>query len=239
MLIIPAIDIRNGNCVRLLQGDPGKETIYSTSPADVAREFQDMGAELIHVVDLDGAFLGDTVNFNLIAEIKKSVKIPIEVGGGIRSMESVEKYLDAGINRIILGTVVLRPEFSGIIEKYRKYIIAGIDARNSMVATHGWKNISHLDALEFIKELVSIDIKEIIYTDISTDGMLSGPNFPTIEKILTEIKGIELIASGGIASYSDIKKLKEYVNMGLKGCILGKSIYDRRIDLKEAIALAG
>ena len=235
MLLIPAIDIRNGNCVRLLQGDPDKETVYSSNPVDMARDFEEMGARLIHVVDLDGAFTGDTVNFDLIARIAASVKIPIEVGGGIRTTDAVQRYLDAGIGRIILGTVVLRPQFSGIIEKFRKNIIAGIDARNSMVATHGWKNISEINALEFIKELKNIGIREIIYTDISTDGMLSGPNFSSIEKILTDIGGIDLIASGGISSYADILKLKEFTGMGLKGCILGKAIYDRRIDLREAI----
>ena len=198
-----------------------------------------MGARLIHVVDLDGAFSGSTVNFDLITRIAASVKIPIEVGGGIRSAGAVQRYIDAGITRVILGTAVLRPEFREIIEMHGRHIIAGIDARDSMVATHGWKNQSQINALDFIKELKNIGIREIIYTDISTDGMLTGPNFPSILRILDEAPGVELIASGGISSYDDIMKLKEYSGRGLKGCILGKAIYDRRIDLREALKRVG
>ncbi len=237
MLIIPAIDIKKGNCVRLLQGDPNKETVYSSDPVDMAKRFEDMGAQLIHVVDLDGAFSGDTVNMELVIEISKAVSIPIEIGGGIRTIESAGRYIDAGIKRIIFGTLLLEEEFSGFIDKFSDYIIAGVDARDSMVATHGWKSTTKINAIDFIKELKKIGIKETIYTDISTDGMLKGPNFSAYEKILSEVKGISIIASGGISSYEDIKRLSYLCGKGLKGCITGKAIYDGKIDLGEAIKL--
>ncbi len=237
MLIIPAIDIKDGNCVRLLQGDPDRETVYFNDPASVAKSFEEQGAELIHVVDLDGAFRGYPVNKDIVKKIARSVKIPIEIGGGIRTIESAGEYISAGINRIILGTVVLEESFKDFIKKYAGYIIAGIDAKDSMIATHGWKNVSHVSSVEFINGLLEAGIKEVIYTDISTDGMLSGPNFASIENVLNKAKGVSLIASGGVSNYDDIVKLKRYEPLGLKGCITGKAVYEKTIDLKKAIAM--
>ncbi len=237
MLIIPAIDIKGGNCVRLLQGDPDKETVYSDDPLKMARKFQEMGAELIHVVDLDGAFEGKTVNSDLVIRIADSLEIPIEIGGGIRSADAAKKYIDSGIERIILGTVVLEDEFRELLGRFSGKIIVGIDARDSLVATHGWKNVSSIPAVEFIQKLMDSSITEIIYTDIKTDGMLKGPNLQAIEDILARCPGISLIASGGVSSIDDIKKLSEYTSSGLKGCIIGKAVYDGRIDLEEAINL--
>ncbi len=237
MLVIPAIDIKNGRCVRLVQGDPDRETVYSDDPAAVARRFEDMGARLIHVVDLDGAFEGRPVNRDLVAKIAKSVSIPIEIGGGVRTVDAVQSYLDAGIQRIILGTVLLEEGFQALLERYANHIIAGVDAKNAMVATHGWKQVSGVPAVEYIKELQKKGIGEIIYTDISTDGMLAGPNFASIERILSEAGGISLIASGGVSSLDDIRRLGAYNDRGLKGCITGKAIYDGRIDLRQALSL--
>jgi phosphoribosylformimino-5-aminoimidazole carboxamide ribotide isomerase len=237
MLIIPAIDIKNGNCVRLLQGDPDKETVYSDDPVKMALKFQEMGAELVHVVDLDGAFSGKTVNRDLVVRISHTVKVPIEIGGGIRTADAAKNYIDSGIKRIILGTVVLEDEFQNLIKKFSGNIVAGIDARDSLVATHGWKNVSEVHAVDFIKKLMDLNVTEIIYTDIKTDGMLKGPNIRAIEEILTKCPGISLIASGGVSSIDDIKNLSEYSSSGLKGCIVGKAIYDGRLDLKEAIRL--
>jgi phosphoribosylformimino-5-aminoimidazole carboxamide ribotide isomerase len=236
MLIIPAIDIKNGNCVRLLQGDPDKETVYSDDPVKMALKFQEMGAELIHVVDLDGAFTGKTVNRDLVVRISGSVEVPIEIGGGIRTADEAKNYIDSGIKRIILGTVVLEEEFQNLIGKFSGNIVAGIDAKDSMVATHGWKSVSKVHAVEFIKKLMDMGVTEIIYTDIKTDGMLRGPNVGAIEEILSECPGISLIASGGVSSIDDIMKLSAYSSSGLKGCIVGKAIYDGRVDLKEAIS---
>lgn len=236
MLIIPAIDIKNGNCVRLLQGDPDKQTVYSSNPVEVARRFEQDGAELIHVVDLDGAFEGRPVNHAIVSAIASSVSIPIEIGGGIRSADSIRMYADRGIQRIIVGTVILEESFRAMVGPYRDILIAGIDARDSMVATHGWKQSSAMKAMDLIRDMASFGITEIIYTDIATDGMLTGPNLKAIEEILGTISGIRLIASGGISSINDIASLARFENSGLKGCITGKAVYDGRIDLREAIS---
>lgn len=237
MLIIPAIDIKNGKCVRLLQGDPDQETVYFNNPVDVARDFEAKGAELIHVVDLDGAFEGNPVNKDIVIEIARSISIPIEIGGGIRSAGSIDEYLSAGIKRIILGTAVIEDDFETIIKEYKEFIIAGIDAKDFKIATHGWKTVSEISSFEYIKYLHNIGIYEIIYTDISTDGMLMGPNIKSIQKILEGIKNIALIASGGISTNKDILDLNKYSASGLKGCIIGKAIYEKKIDLREAISL--
>jgi phosphoribosylformimino-5-aminoimidazole carboxamide ribotide isomerase len=235
MLVIPAIDIKGGQCVRLLQGDPDRETVYSSDPVAMARRFEGLGARLIHVVDLDGAFEGYPVNKSMVMEISRSIAIPIEIGGGIRSREAIEEYLNAGIGRIILGSSVLDDNFDHLLEGYGDNIIVGVDAKNSMVATHGWKRVSDIAALDFIRGLVERGIGEIIYTDISTDGMLTGPNFESVESILRAVRGISLIASGGIASIDDMHRLNAFSQLGLKGCIVGKAIYDGRIDLREAL----
>lgn len=236
MLIIPAIDIKNGNCVRLLQGDPDRETVYSSSPVDVARRFEEAGAKLIHVVDLDGAFEGKPVNHGIVEAIASSVSIPVEIGGGIRTAETVSMYADMGIRRIIVGTVILEESFRSMIKKFGGILVAGIDAKNSMVATHGWKKASTMKAMDLISEITGRGITEIIYTDIATDGMLTGPNLEAIEEILEKVKDISLIASGGISSMKDIEALLRFEGSGLKGCITGKAVYDGRINLHDAIA---
>jgi phosphoribosylformimino-5-aminoimidazole carboxamide ribotide isomerase len=236
VLIIPAIDIKNGNCVRLLQGDPDRQTVYSSNPVDVARGFEEAGARLIHVVDLDGAFEGRPVNHAIVSAIASSVSIPIEIGGGIRSADTVKMYADHGIRRVIVGTIILEESFKSMIGQFREILVAGIDARNSMVATHGWKQASSVKAMNLIREITASGINEVIYTDIATDGMLTGPNIKAIEEILDEIKGIQLIASGGISSIEDILALSRFESAGLKGCITGKAVYDGRIDIREAIS---
>lgn len=236
MLVIPAIDIKNGRCVRLLQGDPDRETVYGDDPVAQALRFQDLGAKLIHVVDLDGAFGGRPVNHGIVKEIARALTIPIEIGGGIRNEETVREYLDAGIGRIIIGTAVLNENFSGLFEKFRDNIIVGIDAKNSLVATHGWKTVSDVVAVDYIREMQKRGVGEVIYTDISTDGMLTGPNYPAIERILDEVRGIRLVASGGVSTIDDLVRLKEYVPRGLVGAIVGKAVYDGRVDLAEAFS---
>ncbi len=239
MLVIPAIDIMGGNCVRLLQGDPDRETVYSSDPVSMALGFQEAGARLIHIVDLDGAFSGEPVNRKIVASIASSVTIPIEIGGGIRNEEAIRIYADHGIRRIIIGTMALDPSFRVILDRYRDILVAGVDARDSMVATHGWKNVSTVRALDVIREIESLGIHELIYTDIATDGMLSGPNIQAMKEILNAFPGMGLVASGGISSLDDIRKLMELESYGLKGCITGKALYDGRIDLREAISRFG
>jgi phosphoribosylformimino-5-aminoimidazole carboxamide ribotide isomerase len=239
VLIIPAIDIRGGKCVRLLQGDPDKETAYSDNPVEMARRFQNEGASLIHVVDLDGAFRGTPVNTDIIASIAGSLNIPIEIGGGIRDEESIKVYLDLGITRIIVGTLIFRGAFKNLIDKFGNIFIAGIDVRNSVVATHGWKTATGVDPIGIMKEIYDLGIHEFIYTDISTDGMLAGPDIAGLKDILREIRGIDLIASGGVSSMSDLERLSGLERDGLKGCIIGKAIYDGRIYLPDAISNYG
>lgn len=239
MLIIPAIDLRDGKCVRLLQGDPDRQTVYSDDPVGMARRFRDAGAKLIHVVDLDGAFAGKPVNDRVVAEIARSAGVPIEIGGGIRTGEDIRRYADHGISRIIVGTAILDDSFRGIAEEFRELLVAGVDAKNSMVATHGWKKLSGARAMELIREIVRLGVSEVIYTDIATDGMLTGPNVGALGELLSGVDGIRLIASGGISSMDDIEKLSRLVPSGLKGCITGKAVYDGKIDLREAIARFG
>jgi phosphoribosylformimino-5-aminoimidazole carboxamide ribotide isomerase len=236
VLIIPAIDIKNGNCVRLMQGDPDKETVYSSSPVDVAKRFEEAGAKLIHVVDLDGAFEGKPVNHAIVSAIASAVSVPVEIGGGIRTAGAVSMYADMGIRRIIVGTVILEESFKSMTGKFRDILVAGIDAKNSMVATHGWKKASSMKAMDLIREISGYGITDVIYTDIATDGMLTGPNLGAIQEILEKFKNIGLIASGGISSISDIEALSRFEGSGLKGCITGKAVYDGRINLHEAIA---
>lgn len=236
MLIIPAIDLRDGNCVRLKQGDPTQQTVYSHDPVSVARGFEALGARLIHVVDLDGAFHGRPINHEAVLAIARAVSIPIEIGGGIRTEESVARYVDAGIKRIILGSVLLTDAVRPVVDRYASSIIAGIDARDGMVATHGWKNNSAVRALTLIAEMKEWGIREVIYTDIATDGMLQGPNIAALGEILDTIPGISLIASGGVSTLDDIRALAALSSRGITGCIVGKAIYDGRIDLREAMA---
>jgi phosphoribosylformimino-5-aminoimidazole carboxamide ribotide isomerase len=238
MKIIPAIDIKNGKCVRLIQGDPSRETIYCEDPVAQARVFASAGAKLIHVVDLDGAFAGLPINKEIVKNIAKEAGIPIEIGGGIRSDEIIDEYRDAGICRFIIGTAALEDinAFAITVEKYGNQIIAGVDAKSALVATRGWQKVSDISAIDFILDLVSIGVQEIIYTDIATDGMLKGPNIPAIREILEKIPGIRLIASGGVGSMEDIHRLNELASLGLDGCIVGKAIYDGRIQLTDAFS---
>lgn len=235
MLVIPAIDLKGGKCVRLRQGDPHQQTVYSDDPVAMARKFEADGAKLIHVVDLDGAFEGRPVHHHLVKDIAKAVSIPIEIGGGIRTREAIEEYVREGIKRVIIGTALLGEGFNELFQLYRDNIIVGVDARNSRVATHGWKELSNIDAIELIRDLNEKGVEEIIFTDISTDGMLKGPNFSSMEKLLKEVPGIRLIASGGVSSVDDVVRLKELVPLGLVGAIVGKAIYDGRINLTDAL----
>jgi len=176
---------------------------------------------------------------NIVTEIASSVSVPIEIGGGIRTEETIRMYADNGIRRIIIGTMAIDPSFRQVLDRNKDILVAGVDARNSMVATHGWKNVSSVRAIEVIREIESLGIRELIYTDIATDGMLSGPNIQAMRDILTAFPGIGLVASGGISSLDDISNLAELESYGLKGCITGKALYDGRIDLWEAISRFG
>jgi phosphoribosylformimino-5-aminoimidazole carboxamide ribotide isomerase len=237
MLVIPAIDLKDGKCVRLVQGKRDAVTTYSSDPVETARHWETCGAKLLHVVDLDGAFSGTLKNLDVILKIRKSVRIPLQVGGGIRKIGNMINLFSAGIDRIIIGTAAIEdPEF--ITDSCRKYpgrILAGIDAKEGMVAIRGWEEVTSLTAREMARRLELIGIAGIIYTDITRDGMLSGPNIEETKEMVESVR-IPVIASGGVSCIDDIKNLLKIKN--LWGVITGKAIYSDALDLREAIKFA-
>jgi phosphoribosylformimino-5-aminoimidazole carboxamide ribotide isomerase len=238
MIVIPAIDLKDGLCVRLLQGKKENATVYSDNPASTARRWESCGARLLHVVDLDGAFTGNQKNFDGICKIREAVKIDIQVGGGIRDIEKIDTLISAGINRVILGTVAIEnPELvKEVCKKYPSRVLVGIDAKNGMAAVKGWVEVTRVKAKELALKMQDYGAAGIIYTDISKDGMLTGPNIETTREMV-EFLDIPVIASGGISSINDIKNLM--IIKGLWGAITGKAIYSGAIDLREAIKLTG
>ena len=236
MKIIPAIDIQNGNCVRLKQGDFQKETIFHSSPLDMAQKWVNDGAERLHLVDLDGARLGSPINIDVVSSIcKKFPNIPIQIGGGIRNFETAERYLKAGANFIIIGTkAVKEPDFiKQLCMKYPGKIIIGIDAKNSEVATEGWKSISGKNALSLAKEFEEYGVSEIIYTDIEKDGMMKGPNIEATINLASNIS-IPVIASGGVSCLEDIQEISAHGKLGITGIIIGRALYEKKFNIRDA-----
>lgn len=233
MLIIPAIDIINGEPVRLYQGDYSKKQIVASSALNIAKEFQDSGAEYLHLVDLDAARIGKPFNAELIINIAKSVSMKTEVGGGIRNMEQVEFYLNNGIDRVILGTAAIEDEHFLLeaISKYPDSIAVGIDCKEGYACGRGWLSDSNKEYISFAKELQEKGVKIIIFTDISKDGTLMGPNLEML-KALREAVSIHIIASGGIKDLEDVMEIKR---LGIDSTIIGKAIYSNTLDLKETI----
>ena len=234
MVILPAIDLHEGQCVRLNQGDYATAQKVAENAVETARRFANAGARWLHVVDLDGAKAAKPLNDSTIFEIVKDTQMHVEVGGGIRDMNTVEYYLQNGVSRIILGSAALRsPEFvKEAVQKYGKKIAVGIDARDGKVAAEGWLETSDVDYLEMAKRMEDIGVRYLIVTDISRDGMLNGPNLVMLDKINNAVS-CNIIASGGIASEADLSALQA---RGVYGAVLGKSIYEGAIDLKQAIA---
>lgn len=239
MLVIPAIDIKGGKCVRLVQGKMDQETVYSTNPVEVAKKWQSMGAEFLHLVDLDGAVAGEPKNTDAIEAIADAISIPFQVGGGIRDIEAINLYLAMGASRIILGTVALENSWfvRDVCEKHHGQILVGIDARDGKVAIKGWETLTSKAAMELAKELEDAGVAGIIYTDISRDGMLKGPNIEGTKALAQSVK-IPIIASGGVSNIEDIKRLKELESVGVVGVITGKAIYTGGLNLTEAIKVA-
>jgi len=234
MQLYPAIDIINGQAVRLIQGDYSQETVYDKDPVKVARKWAEAGASFIHVVDLDGALNGQWANKEVISAIVKAVDVPVQTGGGIRTLEDIKERLDVGINRVILGTVAIKePQLVGEAVKYfgSEKILVGIDAKEGQVAIHGWEEVSHLSALDLCKQVKAMGVTTIVYTDIAKDGMMAGPNIEQTSFLASET-GLSLIASGGVASYEDLDKVK---NSLATGVIIGKALYTEAIELKKAI----
>lgn len=236
MEILPAIDLKNGEVVRLVEGDYNNKTTYFTDPLEILDFFIESGSKYLHVVDLDGASDGETVNFKTIEKIIKKCDLFVEVGGGIRSEDTIRKYLDIGVKRTILGTIAVENTkfLEDMINKYQNHIAVSIDSRDRMIAIKGWKEIKKEDSVEFCKQIDDMGIDTIIYTDISKDGKLSGTNLD-IYKELREKISCNIIASGGVTYEDEIKKLKD---MGINGAIVGKAIYEKKIDLKHIIEIA-
>ncbi|MGG7620661.1 1-(5-phosphoribosyl)-5-[(5-phosphoribosylamino)methylideneamino]imidazole-4-carboxamide isomerase [Bacillus coreaensis] len=234
--IYPAIDMRGGKCVRLLQGDYNQETVYGDSPFDMAKSFADAGAEWIHMVDLDGAKDGKRVNDRFVIEAAQKHDAKVQIGGGIRTEEDILHYLNNGVSRVIIGSVaVSNPEFAiEMIQKYGEKIAIGLDAKDGYVATHGWLDTSSVTAVELGKRLAEAGAETFIFTDIATDGMLSGPNLLAVEKLAVET-GKSVIASGGVSELADLRALKELVGKGVSGAIVGKAIYEGRFSVPEAL----
>lgn len=237
MIIIPAIDLKDGRCVRLLQGKKEEVTVYSDDPASMAEHWVDLGARMLHVVDLDGAFSGEQKNMEQIREIRKRIHIPMQLGGGIRDMETISRLVEMGVDRVIIGTsAASNPDM--IQEAARKYperVLVGIDAKDGMVAVKGWVEVTEWEAIDFAGKMETLGAAGIIYTDISRDGMLSGPNVAAMAR-MTEAVKIPVIASGGVSNLEDIKSLMQIKN--LWGVITGKALYSGSLDLKQAIELA-
>lgn len=233
MRIYPAIDIKDGKCVRLLRGNFNDMTIYGDNPEEMARKWESLGGEYIHVVDLDGALKGHGVNAEAIKAICKAVSVPVQTGGGIRTIADIESKLERGISRVIIGTkAVSDSEFvKDAIRRYGEKIVIGIDAKDGMVAIEGWEKTSEFTAVEFGKRMVDIGVKTIIYTDIATDGTLMGPNVSAMAEMVKST-GADIIASGGIGNIEHIKSL---VRTGVEGVITGRALYTGNIELPEAI----
>lgn len=235
MRIYPAIDIKDGKCVRLFKGRFDDMTIYGDDPAAMAKKWESLGGEYIHVVDLDGALKGHGVNAEVIKKICQSVNVPVQTGGGIRTMEDIEYKLSCGIERVIIGTkAVTDAEFvKRAVDKYKEKIVIGIDAKDSMVAIEGWEQVSDFTAVDFAKKMENIGVQTIVYTDIATDGTLAGPNVSAMSEMAKAVK-INIIASGGIGSNEHISSL---IPTGVEGVIVGKALYTDKVDLSKAIQM--
>ena len=240
MIIIPAIDIRGGKCVRLFKGDFEKETVYFENPAEAAEKWESEGGEFLHLVDLDGARTGEPKNLAVVKEILSKVKIPAELGGGIRDMAHIEEVLSLGVNRVILGSVAVKNP-ALVKEACKTYggdkIVVGIDAKDGVVAVEGWGVSGDIKAVELAKRMKDAGVTTVIYTDISRDGTLKGVNAKETAKLAKE-SGLKIIASGGVSSLRDIEILKEYEKDGIEGVIVGKSIYTGSLNLNEAVKIA-
>lgn len=239
MLVIPAIDLKDGRCVRLRQGDMAAETVYSDDVTEVASRWQQQGAGLIHVVDLNGAVDGEPKNLPHIESVMKAVRVKVQVGGGIRTIDTVRRYLNAGVSRVVLGTAALtnRALLDQACQEFPQRIVLGLDARDGRIAVKGWTTVSDVRAIDLLKELSGCAIAAVVYTDIARDGMLNGPNIPALKEVV-EYSSFPVIASGGITRLEDLQAVRS-LGQKIEGAIVGKALYDGKLDLKAAVAALG
>lgn len=234
MKLYPAIDIKDGRCVRLKQGRFDQVKVYSDSPAEVAALWESKGASFLHLVDLDGALKGRSANADCIREIVQTVNIPAELGGGIRSLDDIREVLELGVYRAIIGTKAVEdPQMlRDAVEQFgAEHIAVGIDAKDGMVAVNGWEQVSQISAMELAMQMKEMGVKTIIYTDISRDGMLTGPNVEATKR-LSDATGLNVVASGGVSCMEDLRQIHE---AGIHGAIIGKALYEERVDLADAV----
>ena len=236
MKLYPAIDLKDGKCVRLLQGDYNEVTVYGENPGEMAKKWERLGGDFLHIVDLDGAKAGKEINGEAIRQIVEAINIPIELGGGIRSIEDISLQLSRGVNRVILGSAAIKNR-ALVKEALDTFgpdkIVVGVDAKGGMVAVEGWLEVTDTSALTFCQELEKMGVQTVIYTDIAKDGMMQGPNIEETEKLVKETH-LDIVASGGVSSLEDLKALEK---IGVYGAIIGKAIYTGAIDLEEAAKL--
>ena len=236
MRVIPAIDLKDGRCVRLRQGEMAAETVYSEDVASVARRWQQQGADLIHVVDLNGAVDGEPKNLPQIEAVMKTVSVRVQVGGGIRTIDTVRRYLHSGVARVVLGTAALtdRGFLAQACQEFPRRILLGLDARDGKVAVKGWTSISATKATDLLTELAGLELGAVIYTDIACDGMLNGPNLTALREVV-ELSSFPVIASGGITRIEDLQAVQSF-GPRVEGAIIGKALYDGKLDYREALA---
>ncbi|MGQ0701079.1 MAG: 1-(5-phosphoribosyl)-5-[(5-phosphoribosylamino)methylideneamino]imidazole-4-carboxamide isomerase [Panacagrimonas sp.] len=237
MLLIPAIDLKNGECVRLRQGRMDDVTVFSKDPVSVAKRWADEGAQRLHVVDLDGAIKGQPMNLKVVEQIVAAVKIPVQIGGGVRDEETVQRYLDAGVSYVIIGTkAVNTPHFlHDLCLEYPRHIIVGLDAKDGRVALNGWAKLTHHDVVEMAQHCERDGVEAIIYTDIGRDGMMQGFNLESTRRLARAVN-TPVIASGGVSSLDDIRLLKELESEGVVGAVIGRALYEGGLSLKECLA---
>ena len=237
MLLIPAIDLKDGKCVRLRQGEMSQVTRYSDDPVGMAEQWQNLGARYLHIVDLDGAVEGTPKHLPQIEAIAKKLTIPIQVGGGIRNMETVQAYRSIGVDRVVVGTAALQDSqfLSSVAQQFPQKILVGIDVKQGLVAVHGWTTVSTLTPLQVFDSIKDLPLGGIVYTDISRDGMLNGPNISALREA-AETSPVPVIASGGVTALDDIRAIQE-IGGNISGVIIGKALYEGTLDLKAALAL--
>lgn len=237
MIVYPAIDLKNGECVRLYQGDFSQKTVVNPDPIAQAIQFEKEGAKALHIVDLDGALSGDLTNFNVIKKIRQSISIPIQIGGGIRSLQQINQYLTIGIEKVIIGSKAVEdPEFvKEAVSQYGNQIIVGIDAKNGFVAINGWLDVSKESYLILAKSIASMGVKTVIFTDIAKDGTLAGPNLEQLKELIEEVPQLAVIASGGISNKKDLLDVKE---LGVAGAISGKALYNGNLTMTDLVEVS-
>jgi phosphoribosylformimino-5-aminoimidazole carboxamide ribotide isomerase len=235
--VIPAIDIRHGKCVRLLQGQAEQQTIYGDDPVTMAQRWADAGAPRLHIVDLDGAFAGQMHNLHVIRAIVQAISIPVQVGGGLRDLETIDRALGAGVQRVVLGTSALE-QWDTLVtatSRFPEQICVGIDSRDGYVATRGWQTVSQVETIPFAQRVATTGVAAIIYTDIARDGILQGPNIPSITALAQQVT-VPIIASGGVAQLADIQRLATLTTLGVCGVIVGKALYEGCFTYQQACA---